>query len=536
MSRLKTLCLVSLLVILFTAAVLILSYHASPKISTDHITSLQTRYEAFMDEKLVNAETSLLKQGELAASDPKIVHALSEVRSKLLTATSDELKSRTNNTWNEGIFNALLAWRNKQASAVTTELSQRHHTASLPHATAQVMFPPSSWWKRAPDLALAFAITPLNDGTLASTLTAYGMEGKMLRAGKRFDLDNQLVAEVQKTGKPDLGLFVWDEKMYVAVSYPVLHEDTHIGQIVLGMELSRETLEIFAADMPKHMSLRMYYQQQKHNKSVIVPSDQDKTLLALKNNTFVPASSYGTGNAEAVDLSQITLSKAYISDKDDHLLALSRFRWMWDENWESGFYLVSDLDHASATWNTFRKQVMLIGFLMLLLGLIGTFIFTNAYQKRLNELKLALLEAISSGNPLDAKAFSCLPGIEDANLGRYIIKPVDEGKANDASIDIKMLLMDIDEDAEEGASEAEPSMSPEAAKDAHVDPEMKSLYETYMAKRHETGNDTPMSYEQFLRRINRNIDKIKQTHPHTDITFSVTVQNGKVVLTPSLKK
>jgi hypothetical protein len=57
-----------------------------------------------------------------------------------------------------------------------------------------------------------------------------------------------------------------------------------------------------------------------------------------------------------------------------------------------------------------------------------------------------------------------------------------------------------------------------------------------MAKRHETGNDTPMSYDQFLRRINRNIEKLKQTHPNTEITFNVTVLNGKAVLTPALKK
>jgi hypothetical protein len=45
-----------------------------------------------------------------------------------------------------------------------------------------------------------------------------------------------------------------------------------------------------------------------------------------------------------------------------------------------------------------------------------------------------------------------------------------------------------------------------------------------------------MSYDQFLRRINRNIEKLKQTHPNTEITFNVTVLNGKAVLTPALKK
>ena len=38
--------------------------------------------------------------------------------------------------------------------------------------------------------------------------------------------------------------------------------------------------------------------------------------------------------------------------------------------------------------------------------------------------------------------------------------------------------------------------------------EMKALYDNYMAKRHETGNDTPMEYDQFLRRMNRNIEKL----------------------------
>ena len=65
---------------------------------------------------------------------------------------------------------------------------------------------------------------------------------------------------------------------------------------------------------------------------------------------------------------------------------------------------------------------------------------------------------------------------------------------------------------------------------------MKALYDNYMAKRHETGNDTPMEYDQFLRRMNRNIEKLKQAHPNTEITFNVTVLNGKAVLTPAIKK
>ena len=536
MHRIKALALVSLLIICFTTAVIILSHQASPRISADNIARLQTRYQTSMTEKLVNAETSLLKQGELITTDEKLIQELADVRGKLLTTTADDLKARTNNKWNEGIFNALLAWRNKQSAFVNTELSQRNEAGRLQEATAQDMFPPILWWKRAPDLALAFAVTPLADGSLASTLTAYGVEGKILRAGRSYDRDYKILQNVQESKQPALGLFTWDNKMYIAVSQPILQDSELIGQVVLGMELSRETLELFSPVLAPHMNLRMYYTRKADKNSVFVPADQDRIIQSLKNDKFISAATYDSGNAERIDLSNVVNNKIYINENDDNILAFSRFNWMWDDTWEAGFYLVSDLNHASETWDGFRQKVILVGFLMLLFGLMGAFAFTSAYQKRLNELKLALLEAISSGNPLDAEAFSCLPGIEGANLGRYIIKPIDEGKANDASIDLKMLLMDIDEDNDEGVTEAEKAAAAEAAKNAPIDPEMKALYDNYMAKRHETGNDTPMEYDQFLRRMNRNIEKLKQAHPNTEITFNVTVLNGKAVLTPAIKK
>lgn len=531
MHRIKAMGLISLLVICFTVAVIIASNMAAPKISADNIAKMQTRSQAVMNEKLLNAETSLTKQGQLATEDVKIVQAISEVRSKLLTTKADELKARTNNKWNESIFNALLAWRNKQTAAINLEVSKRNEAERSKAATAQDVFSLTNWWKRTPDLALAFAVTPLNDGTQASILIAYGAEGKVLRAGKSYEQHYAILKNVQDTNTPQIGLFPWDEKMYIAIAQPVIQDNVLIGQIVLGMELSRETLELFSSILPPHMSLRMYYKRQGETNTDFVPADQDKILQTLKSNSFVLASDYDAGTSDKLTLANVLNNKTYISETDDSTMAFSRFRWMWDETWEVGFYLVSDLNHASETWNKFRTQVMIIGLLMLIFGLLGALAFTSLYQKRLNELKLALLEAISSGNPLDAEAFSCLPGIEGANLGRYSIKPIDEGKANDANIDLKVLLMDIDETADTDDVPTDSETASESDK-----AEMKALYDTYMAKRHETGNDTPMSYDQFLRRINRNIEKLKQTHPNTEITFNVTVLNGKAVLTPALKK
>ena len=96
--------------------------------------------------------------------------------------------------------------------------------------------------------------------------------------------------------------------------------------------------------------------------------------------------------------------------------------------------------------------------------------------------------------------------------------------------------MENEDESIDATSDSSKTPDAQPENDENVDPEMKALYDDYMQKRKDTGNDTPMPYDQFLRRISRNREKLEAAHPGTKIVFVASVQNGKAVLTPSIKK
>ena len=142
----------------------------------------------------------------------------------------------------------------------------------------------------------------------------------------------------------------------------------------------------------------------------------------------------------------------------------------------------------------------------------------------LKEVKMALLEAINSGTPINAEAFAALPGLEDIVLSDYVIRPVDGGEGS-ASEDLKDMLTDMDMDDESDVAQNTGTQLTE---------EYRTLYNEYMAKRHETGNMAEMTYEQFVGRMMKNVEKISVAHPGMEINFVVALQNGKAVLTPQI--
>ncbi len=63
---------------------------------------------------------------------------------------------------------------------------------------AQTLYPKAAWWRKSPDLLLAFANVPLKENVVSSTLVAYASEGKQLRAGKRYDEEIPALRELQR--------------------------------------------------------------------------------------------------------------------------------------------------------------------------------------------------------------------------------------------------------------------------------------------------------------------------------------------------
>ncbi len=540
MNKFKTLGIVALLMIGFTGAVLGLSFSAAPRLAPEIAKNTQAVVKETMNEKLLNAEDGLKAMGAVLASDEKLVNELSEVRAKLKTTSAADLKKQTNNKWNEGVFNRLISWRDQQAANLNKGL--RGGAEDSARSTALDRSPRTNWWNRKADLLLTFANVPTTDGTVA-TLVAFGEQGKQLRAGGSYEHEISVLREVQETNEPIISLFLWDNKMYLAVTSPIQHEGEQIGQSVLGMELTRGMTESFMKSMPPHMNLVLYYMARGEAKNdyhyFSVLSDED--IRTFRDTSFVRYSDYKNPEAAKTKLEDVTNSETYLGNVNERLMSFTRMRWMWDESQESGFYIVTDQDMASSAWSKFRQQVLLSGALFLILGLLAAFLVSRKQSRRLEELKVAILEGLNSGNPVDTKPFACLPGIEHAELGNFVIKSLDEDDGADANADLSNLLMDLDE-VEDTQAETVAKASGDAKATAEnttepekVDAAMKALYDDYMAKRQQTGNNAEMTYDQFLRRINRNIDKIHETHPNAEITFSVTIQGGKAVLTPALK-
>jgi len=540
MNKFKTLVIVALLMIGFTGAVLVLSHSAAPRISPEMVKNTQTAISETLNEKVLNAEAGLKAMGDILATDEKLVSELAEVREKLKTTSAADLKKQSTNKWNEAVFNRLIAWRDQQAANLNKGF--RAGSDDNARSTATDRNPLASWWNRKPDLLLAFANVPTTDGTV-STLVAFGDNGKQLRAGGSYEHEIAVLREVQESNKSAVSLFLWDNKMYLAVTSPIQKDGEQIGQSVLGMELTRGMADNFIKSMPPHMNLVLYHMARGESKNDFhyFSSMADDSIRTLRDTPVVRYSDVNNPAAAKTKLEEVNNNDTYLGDVNNHMMSFARMRWIWDEKQEAGFYIVSDQDMAGSAWSNFRQQVIISGAIFLILGLLAAFLLLRRQNRRLEELKVAILEGLNSGNPVDTKPFSCLPGIEHAELGNFIIKSIDEDEGADANIDLSNLLMDIDEEDDapaETSKSADDAQKPEAEKSAEpekIDPAMKALYDDYMAKRKQTGNNAEMPYDQFLRRINRNIEKIHETHPNAEIVFNATIQNGKAVLSPSLK-
>ncbi len=528
MHRIKAPILVALLVIALTSVVMGISYIEAPRLSPEVISESQSMVRDILDEKLLNAEASLLRQSRMLASDEKVLTSLTDVRQKLLSSSPEELK-KTNNKWNEDIFNGLLTWRAEQTARLSRDRAEREESEQSERMTATELYQIANWWKRSPDLLLAFADLPLADDTHSSILVGYGADGKMMRAGKRYDEEIESLKTVQTSNTTIVGLFAWDSKMYFAAISPITKDDVQLGQVVVGMEMSRESLNAFSASMPRHLSLMMYYMRQGDGSPAYkyISDANEEMLSRLRSADFRSFNEYNDKQAPTMGLEAVQDGNTYVGEVGENLIAFSKSRWMWNDGQEVGFYILSDMDAAGRRWAHFRSSVLIAGLLFLLLGLAGAFVIGARHKKRLNALKDALLEGINSGNPLNPEAFSCLPGIEDANLGTCVIKTIDDNDESNA--DMNNLLSDLDLDDERNASVAIPAIT-------DVDPELRALYEDYIDKRRETGKDVDMPFDQFVRRMNRNRDKIEAAHPGAKVKFSVSIQNGKAVLTPTLIK
>ena len=66
--------------------------------------------------------------------------------------------------------------------------------------------------------------------------------------------------------------------------------------------------------------------------------------------------------------------------------------------------------------------------------------------------------------------------------------------------------------------------------------EAQKLFDEYMKARQENDIDTPMDFDCFMRRLHRNVVKIKETYHCEEVHFEVHVSDGNVLLKPKIVK
>lgn len=538
MYRLKAALIVALLISVLTGSVLYLSQSTSV-LSGDVIEAEHTRLEDVLREKLLSAEDSLSLQANDLSNNDKLVQELGDIHDRLLMMTPDQLKQNSNN-WNKTVFDTLLSWKKNRQSEINQHSTTLSDTLRADNGCMSHQSPVIDWWKKAPDLTLAFAAVPLNDGSLASILVAQGFEGKQLSAGKSYEKSIQQLDQINKHPYAHLGHFPWDRKMYISVIAPVMRNGNYIGTIVVGYELSREMLTTISRSMPNYVDLNLVYSSPKFgSQNTDTPpqrvffSTTDENIL--KSQKFqINTSKAGTASTTQ-SFDNLSLGTVYLANAGEkNEIALSRVKWTWDETQETDVYIMSNHNVANARQVAFQSNVIIAGIIALIAGIILIILLISAIFKKVSGVKDAIAKAITSGEPIDSNAMAFLMGEDPDALDSYIIKPLDAEADNNAENWSEM--MDFSDEAN---AKADAALAPEdeaKLKESADVEEAKAIYEEYMRLRKENNINTPMDFDSFLRRLQRNAAKIKEQHHCDNVTFQVHVSDGNVLLKPKIVK
>ena len=548
----KVAALITFLIAVLTGTVIFLSRDTSMLpdqiIETEH-----ARVHDVLKGKLFSAEQSLLFQSKDLAENAKLIQELGEVRDKLLVTTPKELKEQSGNKWNTQVFDQLIDWKQKRESAVKQADAAVGNALKADAGSISSQINQINWWKKSPDLVLAFASVPMKDGSTSSILIAYGEQGKEFNAGKRYDETSNILTAVTQTQDTQLGLFKWEDnnktKIYIASVSPVFKDNTYIGAVVVGMEVSKKIVDAIDKSLPEFVELALVYASPKFGESgngkpnrIFYTNLQDDVLQILKNEKFNVSSEKDRGTV-ALAYDQVKAELVYQREDQNNPMAFSRVRWVWDplmvgeaqSNEELDVFVITNLNRANQSRDKLQGSVIIAAVVLFLLGLILAYIAVSSITKSSRTIRRAIADAINSGDPIDSKAMAMLIGAKSTDLPQYTIHEVTVD-GEDSEENWENLMMDFEDAANVQADAATPPEELKKLKDAADAEEARPLYEEYMKKRRENGIDAPMEFDVFLRRLQRNAAKIKETHHCENVTFQVHVTNGNVVLKPKLVK
>lgn len=526
-----------LCIILFFALAFVLFFLSNKTITPDanQLEILNVRMQEGLQGRLLSAEESLKQQATALSYDTQFVNELSLVRDKLLSATPTELKHQTKNTWNNQVFERLLDWREKRNSAINQQKNLPIDPSKDAIGSVSRFTPIANWWQKGPDLALAFAAVPMKSGELSATLVANAIKGKELQGGKRYDEDLPSLRHVLESQTSQFDLIAWDGKMYFAIVSPISSNNALIGLTVLGMELSSEFAARLESTLPSFVKLLVVYSSPKigvPGKRFLFSSDAN-AKANLETAKFVQNS-----GDTPVKFDEITSNKVYENTPQaTQDCRISRLVWTWNENAQADIYTYIDLDAAKSP---IRHLNTYIGILCAIAGILAIFVVmitASAFEKRLKTIRKAFADALSNATPMDTDALSALMGENAEALGNVTIqRHIEASNDGDGEQDWSNLMMDLD-DASNAKSDSEMSSEDLETMKKNADiQEATALYDEYMARRKENNINTPMDFDCFLRRLQRNIQKIKTTYKCKEVHFEIHVSDGNVLLKPKIVK
>lgn len=530
MIKIKSAVLLTILIAALTGSVIYLSGSTSP-LTNDTIESEYDRLNDTLNDKLLNAENSLNIQAHSLSSDKELISELGDLHDKLISVTPEELKKNSGSNWNKIVFDKLLSWKAQRK----TEITSTTNDLKVPSASAATLTPEINWWGKVPDIVIAFASVPLKDGKISNINIAEGNEGKQLAKSLSYDIP--ILNAVSESAADKFGHFIWGNTMYLVAASPVMRDGSHIGTIVVGYELSKDILSVFSKAMPPFVNLSLVYSGKTDDGSKsqnAVYSDSSETDNILKNSGFQTLSNAANENGATQAFDNLLYNRVYAGSYENNSVSVRRIPWTWDETHKTDIYVVATSKAANAKQAAFNNKVLIAGAITLLLGLVLLLMIIEGYLKKIAFIKESFASSMSKGEPLDSKALALLMDEQTDALGQYIIQPLQsEDDNNEENWDV---MMDFSDEANTKADAALAQEEKDKLKNAADIEEAKPIYEEYMRLRKENNITAPMDFDTFLRRLQRNAEKIKSQYHCDNVTFQVHVNDGNVLLKPKIVK
>lgn len=485
------------------------------------------------------SELALIARSQTLASNSKFIAELGdlsteEINAEMLRNPSNRLK----------LFEFLLEWKTEYANRLEQMLPSLDVDDPGQLHQANLTRPLADWFGSTPELLLAFQY--------AHIVVAHAEKGTHAALeARKYSQDLPFLVRAcgseceggEGEPSPQVDVIAWNSYRYFAVANPTFSgsgSDTKfIGNVVMGFQLGTEFVNRLGAHLDESTEVVLSLTAPNGDRTRI-----PKTNLSdgLSEAEFAPVdvdtdNHTGLINEDAaVTFDDMESGKVYGTTIDGGQYLVTRIDWLYSPNGKphTSFYVLTNLSQALGPVEELQYQIPFVGVLILLIALFVVMFIIRKFLNPLEEIDVGIQEILAgdkdhifrakSGDNIHSELANSLNQVVAFLQGR---KPPGEEEA-----EWDQLLVDLEPERPSiyGMQAIQPSQP-------DTDPEEKAalqdLYDLYMGKRKELDQHVDMDFDRFVRRIKRNEKKLIEKHGCTAVEFSVTVNDGKVVLKPT---